>query len=113
MISPSKALSSSVGKKLVMAASGLGLVIFVIIHLLGNLSLYQADGTTFNLYAHSLASYGILLTIAEIGLLGAFLVHIVVAFGLTGRNKSAGPVAYKGLKSKGGPSLSNASSRNM
>jgi succinate dehydrogenase / fumarate reductase cytochrome b subunit len=113
MIPLSKALSSSVGKKLIMALSGLALVLFVITHLLGNLSLYRSDGTTFNLYASGLESLGILLIIAELGLLAAFLVHIFVAFGLTLRNKSARPVAYKAVRSKGGHSLGNVSSRNM
>ena len=54
MIPLNKAFSSSVGKKLVMALSGLALTLFVVTHLLGNLSLYQPDGTTFNIYAASL-----------------------------------------------------------
>jgi succinate dehydrogenase / fumarate reductase cytochrome b subunit len=113
MIPLQKALSSPVGKKLVMGLSGLAITIFVIIHLAGNLSLYRADGTTFNLYAHTLESYGLLLTLAEIGLLGTFLVHIFMAFSLTKTNYGARPVGYKNARSKGGPTLSNLSSRNM
>lgn len=113
MIPVQKALTSSVGKKLLMALTGLGLVVFVITHLLGNLSLYRPDGTAFNTYAHTLESWGMVLYLAEIGLLGAFLVHILVAFALTKNNREARPVAYRGLKSKGGQTLSNSSSRNM
>jgi succinate dehydrogenase / fumarate reductase cytochrome b subunit len=113
MIPLSKALSSTVGKKVILGLTGLALIVFVIIHLLGNLSLYRADGTTFNLYAHTLDSYGILLTFAEVGLLLTFLVHIVFALMVTQRNRAARPIAYQATSSKGGKSLSNISSRNM
>jgi succinate dehydrogenase / fumarate reductase cytochrome b subunit len=113
MLPISKALSSSVGKKLLFALTGLALVGFVITHLLGNLSLYRSDGTTFNLYAHGLASWGVLLLLAEIGLAVMFVLHIVLAFGFKAGHKAARPVGYKTLKSKGGHTLSNLSSRNM
>ena len=113
MIPVQKAFSSPVGKKLIMALSGLGLVIFVITHLLGNLSLYRADGTTFNTYAYTLESLGVILYLLEIGLVGTFLVHIAVALGLTKSNRDARPIAYRSLRSKGGHTLSNVSSRNM
>jgi succinate dehydrogenase / fumarate reductase cytochrome b subunit len=113
MLPITKALSSSVGKKLVMALTGLALVGFVITHLLGNLSLYRKDGTTFNLYTEGLSSYGVLLYAAEIGLLAMFVIHIVVALVIKKGHKTARPDAYKTLRSKGGQTLSNLSSRNM
>ena len=67
MIPLKKALTSSLGQKFLMALSGLGLVAFTIIHLLGNLSLYLRDGSTFNHYAAKLESFGPLLLIAEVG----------------------------------------------
>ena len=113
MIPVHKALSSSVGKKFLMALSGLMLVLFVIIHLLGNLTLYQSDGSAFNLYASTLESLGKILIVAECGLLGAFGLHILMGFTVTLGNKSARPTRYRLVTSKGGPSLSNAASRNM
>jgi succinate dehydrogenase / fumarate reductase cytochrome b subunit len=113
MLPITKVLSSSVGKKLVMALTGLALVGFVITHLAGNLSLYKSDGTTFNLYTENLASYGWLLYAAEIGLLAMFVIHIVLAIGLKLNHKAARPVGYKAARSKGGQTLSNVSSRNM
>lgn len=113
MLPITKALSSSVGKKLVMALTGLALVGFVITHLLGNLSLYKRDGTTFNLYAEGLASFGWLLYAAEIGLLAMFVVHILMAFVIKKGHRDARPSGYKALRTKGGQTLSNVSSRNM
>ncbi len=113
MIPLHKALSTAVGKKLVMALTGLALVFFAITHLLGNLSLYKADGATFNLYAATLESYGPLLTIAEVGLAAVFVLHIVLAFEVKRSHISARPTGYKGLKTKGGQSLNTIGSRNM
>ena len=117
MIPLTKALSSSVGKKLLMALTGVGLILFILLHVLGNLSLYKADGTTFNLYAAGMESFGVLLTIAEVGLATVFIVHIVLAVMLKLDHKAARPIGYKKLKTKGRPvgasTPSNISSRNM
>ena len=113
MISLQKALTSTVGKKVLMAVSGLSLVLFVIVHLLGNLTLYKADGAPFNAYAHALDSLGALKCIAEYGLIAVFGLHIYTGITVKARNSSARPVSYKMVQSKGGPSLSNPASRNM
>src|SRR4051812_46624470 len=103
MIRLKKALSSSVGQKYIMALTGLGLVGFVITHLLGNLSLYLKDGAKFNAYALSLEHLGALLEAAEIGLLLAFVIHIITALRLKVDHASARPVGYRKLQSKGAP----------
>ncbi len=113
MLRLKKALTSSVGQKYIMALTGLGLVGFVITHLLGNLALYRMDGVPFNTYAHTLESYGLLLYIAEVGLLGAFVVHIITAIGLTKGNSSARPTGYRKLETKGAPSRWSFASRRM
>lgn len=119
MIQFKKAITSSVGQKFLMALSGLGLVLFIIIHLLGNLSLYKRDGSTFNIYAHTLDSYGWLLTVGEIALLAVFLLHIVTALWVSKENKTARPVGYRMWRSKTKSIQnkeahpSNVSSRNM
>src|SRR5262245_32027998 len=105
MIPLQKALSSSVGKKLVMSISGLALVGFLVEHLLGNLLLYKSDGTEFNLYAEWLESFGRLLTVAEIGLALVFLIHIALAFRVKANNFHARPTRYRESRSKGGQSL--------
>jgi len=113
MIPVQKAVSSSVGKKLVMALSGLALVGFLVEHLLGNLLLYKSEGTEFNLYANYLESFGPLLTVAEVGLAAVFILHIFLAFSVKSSHLSARPTGYRVTRSKGGKSLSNLSSRNM
>lgn len=104
---------SSVTKKFVMALTGLGLVGFVVVHLLGNLSLYKSDGTSFNAYANSLANLGKLLLVAEVGLIFMFLAHILTAFAVKKSHLSARPTGYKVWRSKGGDTPSGLASRNM
>lgn len=113
MIPIGKALNSSVGRKFVMALTGLGLVVFIIMHLLGNLLLYKKDPAVFNAYAAKLESFGILLTVAEIGLAAAFIIHIFTAINLKRGAKSARPEGYAMAQSKGGPSRANLASKNM
>lgn len=76
---------SSVGKKVVMAATGLMLFGFVFVHMLGNLKLYTGE-SHFNEYAHFLRTVGEpaipaggLLWIARIFMLACVGVHIVAA----------------------------------
>jgi succinate dehydrogenase / fumarate reductase cytochrome b subunit len=104
---------TTVFKKLVIAFSGLGLVGFVIIHLLGNLTLLRSSGDAFNAYAAKLESFGPLLTVAEIGLFGVFVFHIGSTLTTKKKNLDARPVSYRQWKSKGGTTPSNLSSRNM
>jgi len=90
MIQLKKAMTSSLGKKFFMALSGLGLVVFIILHLLGNLSLYQATGAGFNAYAAALDNLGKFKEMAEWGLVALFFLHIATAFYLTVKNRAAG-----------------------
>ena len=71
----------SVLKKIIIAVTGLSLFLFLIIHLLGNITLFTGNppGRDFNQYAHFLESFGILFTIAELGLLGFFMLHLSTA----------------------------------
>lgn len=49
-------LTSSIGKKLIMSLTGLFLILFLKVHLLGNLQLLKDDGgLAFNTYAHFMA----------------------------------------------------------
>lgn len=90
---------SSIGKKQVMAITGLGLCGFLVSHLLGNL-LILLGPDAFNSYSHALISNK-LIYIAEAGLLGMFLLHIVLAATLKVQNLQARPVSYY-LKRKTG-----------
>lgn len=77
-----------------MAVTGLSLVGFLVVHLAGNLTLYQ-DGDTFNAYATKLESYGVGLHAVEIGLLAVFAVHIVLALRLARENSAARSTRYR------------------
>ena len=87
---------SSIGKKLVMAASGLVLLGFVVGHMIGNLQIYLG-ADALNAYAeflrHFLHGQGIWL--ARGGVLLAVVAHIWAATSLTLGNWGARPVGYR------------------
>ena len=89
-----RSLSSSVGKKYVMAVTGLLLVGFLIAHLAGNLLIFTGeDGAAFDSYAHTLESNP-LLPLAEIGLGLLFVVHIAMALRVSLQNRDARAQGY-------------------
>ncbi|MDR4498119.1 MAG: succinate dehydrogenase cytochrome b subunit [Candidatus Scalindua sp.] len=88
------ALRSSVGKKILMAMTAFSLVLFVVVHLLGNLKLLSRNSNAFNIYAHKMMSLGGLLYVAEIGLLLLFLTHIIIAGLIFIGKRNARPVGY-------------------
>lgn len=88
-----KYVKSSVGAKQVMALSGLLLVGFLIVHMLGNLQIFKGREAV-NGYAASLKALGPLLWVARGGLLAIFLVHVFSAIRLVQLNRAARPVAY-------------------
>ena len=84
---------SSVGKKQLMAASGLFLTGFVIVHLLGNLQIFLGPDWL-NSYSEHLEALPLLLWPARFFLLLALAVHLTAGFQLAVRNKEARPVRY-------------------
>ena len=94
-------LGTSIGKKLMMAVTGLCFCGFLITHLAGNLTLYGGR-EAFNAYAEALHSYGPLLTLAELGLLFFAAVHILTGATLFYQNLKARPVRYQVDQSAGG-----------
>jgi succinate dehydrogenase / fumarate reductase cytochrome b subunit len=89
----SRLVLSSVGSKYVMALTGLGLMIFVIAHMSGNLLIYGGKDAL-NAYAHGLAEHPGLLWSARIGLLAIFVIHLLFALRTWQENESARPIAY-------------------
>ena len=73
---------STVGKKAVMAVTGIMLVGFVFVHMLGNLQMFSG-ADAMNGYSAFLKSTGELLWVARAGLLAAVVLHILSAFQLT------------------------------
>ena len=95
------ALSTSVGRKVVLAITGLLLCGFLVAHLAGNLLLHVPDGgKSYNEYAHALHKQAALLAIAEVGLFGLFIAHIVIALQVSAENRSARKVGYAVTRSK-------------
>jgi len=85
--------SSSIGKKFLMALTGLVLFGFVTGHLLGNLQIFLPPAKI-NTYAHMLESLGAGLWLVRLVLLACLVVHVWVAIVLTLENRAARPEAY-------------------
>jgi succinate dehydrogenase / fumarate reductase, cytochrome b subunit len=86
--------SSTIGKKVVMAVTGLIGVGFVFGHMLGNLQVFLGPAR-FNAYAHFLRSLGELLWVVRIVLILAVILHVIAAVQLSRRRLVARPVGYK------------------
>jgi succinate dehydrogenase / fumarate reductase cytochrome b subunit len=100
-------VGSSIGKKVLMAVSGVALFGFVLGHLSGNLIVYRGP-EAFNAYAEFL-QHNPLLWPARLGLLALVGVHIWASTSLTLANKAARPVAYRAVE----PDASSYASRTM
>lgn len=83
-------LSSSIGRKWIVALTGLGLFGFVVGHLIGNLQIFLGDeGEALNKYGAFLQGLGELLWVVRIGLLVMLVAHIVFTIKLRLENRAA------------------------
>lgn len=94
--------STAVGKKYVMAISGIAMMGFVLFHMIGNLKMYQG-AEALNHYAeflkellYPLAPKGVVLWILRGGLITMLLLHLHAAWSLTRLNRFARAVKYQG-----------------
>ncbi|MGD9080920.1 MAG: succinate dehydrogenase cytochrome b subunit [Desulfobacterales bacterium] len=101
-----RTIGSSIGKKLLMAITGLSFIGFLSAHLAGNLTLYKG-GTAFNAYAEKLHSLGPILTVFEFGLLALALIHVTTGIILFVQNLKARSVPYENDQRAGGRTLSS------
>lgn len=92
---PLSIYQSAVGKKWVMALTGIGLLGFIVVHMIGNLHLYEGPAQI-NEYGEALRDLGghlaprtFLLWVMRIGLIVMFVLHIHSAMGLTRINQAA------------------------
>ncbi|HLG20115.1 MAG TPA: succinate dehydrogenase cytochrome b subunit [Bdellovibrionota bacterium] len=106
-------LHSSVGKKIIMAITGLGMIGFLIGHLAGNLTLLTGNADKFNRYSHFLTSLGALLIAVELGLLLLLLLHMYEGICVAIGKLKARPEGYEEVGNAGGPSRKTLSSRTM
>jgi succinate dehydrogenase / fumarate reductase cytochrome b subunit len=89
------ALTSGIGRKVIMSLTGLFLILFLIIHLAGNLQLIKADGgESFNVYSHFMANNPLIQFVSKANFF-FILLHIIVSMTLVVRNRRARPIGYK------------------
>jgi succinate dehydrogenase / fumarate reductase cytochrome b subunit len=95
---------TSIGKKVVMAVTGVILYGYVILHMLGNLKIFTG-ATHFNDYAvwlrevgYPLFDHGTLLWIARVVVLGSVVIHAIVAYQVTRQDLRARPSGYAGRR---------------
>jgi succinate dehydrogenase / fumarate reductase cytochrome b subunit len=101
-------LTSSIGKKLLMALTGLFLCTFLVVHLSGNFQLFNADeGYSFNTYAVFMTTFPPIKVISY-GNYFLILFHAFWGLYITYKNRQARPVAYAVSKNQ-----SSVYSRNM
>ena len=103
-------LNSTIGRKLLAAITGLFLVVFLIVHLAGNLQLLADDGgKAFNIYAKFMTTNPVIKTTSYL-LYASILIHIFWTLALAVLNRKARPVNYA---VNGGKTNSTWASRNM
>lgn len=91
--------TSSIGKKLVMAFTGIFLILFLIVHVGINACIFAdvfnpaEDGEMFNKAAHFMGST-VLIRILEVGLFAGFILHIIQGLLLEADNRSKRGEAY-------------------
>lgn len=91
-----KFFTSSIGQKLVVGASGLWLILFLTIHVLGNSQLFLSDnGAAFNHYAHLMENNPFIIYVVRWVTMAAFLLHAFRGIALAFANRAArGEVGY-------------------
>jgi succinate dehydrogenase / fumarate reductase cytochrome b subunit len=112
MASRTGLFSTSVGTKIVIGVSGLFLVLYLIIHIAGNLLIFFGPNV-FNTYAYNMEVRNPVLPAIEIALLLVFLVHIYKTVTMFLRNQSARPIGYVKKRKAGPPSRKSFASTTM
>lgn len=97
--------------KLLIGVTGVALVVYLIIHIVGNLMVFFGPAV-FNQYAHTLESNP-LIPVIEVGLLLIFLVHVYKTVTMYLGNRAARPVAYAQKRPAGTPSRKSFASSTM
>lgn len=102
--------TSSLGRKYVMALTGLFLISFLVVHLSGNLlSLIPDGGLTFNAFTHFMET-NLVIKVMEYVLFAGFIIHILQSVVVTLINQRARPSKYA---VNAGSASSTWASRNM
>jgi succinate dehydrogenase / fumarate reductase cytochrome b subunit len=99
---------STIGKKVVMAVTGIMMIGFIIAHVSGNLLVFRG-AQHMNDYSAFLKGLGGLLWAMRLALLVAVILHVVAAVQLTTRSRAARPVDYRGRQ----PQVSTLAARTI
>jgi succinate dehydrogenase / fumarate reductase, cytochrome b subunit len=87
-------LTSSIGRKITMSLTGIFMILFLIVHLLGNLQMLKGDdGTAFNEYAHFM-THNPLITLISYGLYFFIVLHTIQGLALWAYNRKAKGQTY-------------------
>ncbi len=100
--------SSTIGKKVVMAVTGIVLVGYILAHVTANLLIF-AGAAAIDAYAAKLRTLPLLLWGVRVVLLLSVVLHVVAAAQLAVRARAARPTSYRRFE----PQASNATSRTM
>src|SRR5712691_10753148 len=103
--------ATSVGTKLLIGITGIALVLYLLVHVAGNLMVFFGPAV-FNKYAYTLEGNP-LIPIIEIGLLLIFLTHVYKTVKMFLANQSARPIGYAQKKRAGSPSRKSLASSTM
>jgi succinate dehydrogenase / fumarate reductase cytochrome b subunit len=83
--------SSTVGRKILMAVTGILMVLFVVVHMLGNSTIFFGG---LNAYAEHLHALPPLVWIFRLAMLTFLVVHVIYGIQLTMENSTANPKGY-------------------
>jgi succinate dehydrogenase / fumarate reductase, cytochrome b subunit len=111
MASQLRTLGSSVGSKILIGSTGLLLLIYLAVHIAGNLLVFLGP-TIFNTYSAALLTNP-LIPVIEVGLLAIVLLHIFMTIRMYLVNLQARPVSYVQKRSAGRPSRKSFASSTM
>src|SRR5258706_5638437 len=112
MASRTGVFSTSIGTKILIGVTGLGLLLYLIIHIAGNLLIFFGP-EVFNTYAYTMEVRNPALPAIEIALLLVFLVHMYKTVTMVLANQRARPVRYAKKKWAGRPSRKSIASSTM
>lgn len=105
-------LCSSIGKKQLMALTGLGWCGFVLSHMIGNL-LYLVGPEAYNQYSHAITGNKEIYYAIEAGLVTLLVLHIVFALMVVLKNRASRPVGYAVSPQRGDKTAATFASRTM
>ncbi|MEZ4971844.1 MAG: succinate dehydrogenase cytochrome b subunit [Cyclobacteriaceae bacterium] len=86
--------TSTLGRKLLMALTGLFLITFLAVHLAGNLQLLKDDGgKSFNIYAEFMSTNALIQTVSKVNF-ALIIIHVIWAILLSRKNRAARGSSY-------------------